>query len=120
MDWNYIKSIVVGQLKQNGVAVDIVVTTSATAYNATTDSYTETLATYEDVMVVFKNPTMQNEAGVFSKSDRLQMLIPATGMPASLDQLPYKIISGSTAWLPEKTVAIKPGGIPVLFIADLK
>jgi len=118
MDWNRIKGNVKKQLGKNGISVSVV-TEITGSYNVTADTVTSTIATYDDIKVVLKNPTMQDDSGVFGKSDRLQMLIPSSGLP-TLDEISYKVISGTTIWFPSKTISIKPGGIPVLYIADLR
>jgi hypothetical protein len=119
MNWSKLQKDVEKMIKKNGLSVSIIKEVLTGSYNATLDTLGKTAVTYDNIKIVLKNPTNQNQEGTFGKSDKLQALIPAIGVP-TLDKVPFKIVSGNETWFPEKTVAIKPAGITVLFIVDLK
>lgn len=118
MDWTEDIDFAKEMLDEYGKAMSVITSVSG-AYNGTNDSFSTTLATYS-VVALMKNPTIQRENGEFAKSDRTRLLIAAKGLPTNLDELDYHIVCGSKVWHPDTTVALKPGGDPILFIVDLK
>ena len=117
MDWTSKIDMAKRLIESKGVAMHLETATHG-AYNATNDSYASTIATY-DIMAVITNPTKRNDSGEVSKSDKVRLLIPSDGIPASLADLDYRIVYGSVIWRPEITVSIKPGGEPIIFIIDM-
>jgi len=101
-----------------GVDMLLEITTNG-AYNGTLDSFAATVATY-DIKAVISNPTVQNDEGEYGKSDRVRLLVSPDGLPASLSELDFRIVYGSTIWKPAKIVPLKPGGTAILFTIDMK
>jgi len=89
------------------------------SYSATSDSYTSSTLTSYSTIGVITNPVMQNEAGEYSKSDRVRLLLSASGLP-TLDQIDYKVVHGTNIWYPDKTRPVRPGGTVVIYVADMK
>lgn len=104
-------------IESKGAAATVVALRDG-SYSATSDSISATAASYSAI-IVLSNPTMENDAGEFSKSDKVRLIIAASGMP-TLDKINYKVVCGSDEWYPEKTVAVKPGGTPIIYLADMK
>lgn len=100
-----------------GAVMSIILETHNT-YNATADSYSAAEFEYP-IRAVLTNPTMVNDKGEYSKSDRTRLLIAAKGLPA-LDDVDFRIEYGLKVWHPDKIVAINPGGTTIIYIVDMK
>jgi hypothetical protein len=118
MDWSAKIATAKRMIESKGAAMKLETTTHG-AYNATTDSISATVATY-DIVALISNPTRRNDAGEFSKSDRVRLLVPSDGIPASLAELDFRIVYGATIWHPETTIPLMPGGTPILFTIDMR
>lgn len=118
MDWANKVDFAKRQIDKYGIAMSLVTSIGGT-YSATADSISSTLTTYPITAVII-NPTIQRSTGEWGKSDRVRLLIAAKGLPTNLPDLEYKVVYGSITWKPEMTVALKPGGSPILFTIDMK
>jgi len=117
MDWSNNIAEAKRMLAAKGAAMTVVRVGQGT-YNATSDSIGATLASYATVGVL-TNPVVRNEDGEYSRSDSVRLLLTADGLP-TLDQIGYKVVCGSDTWFPKSTRAVKPGGVAIIFIVDLK
>lgn len=118
MDWTNKVDSAKRQIDKYGAAMYLV-TSIGGSYSATADSISSTTTTYS-ILAVITNPTVQRGNGEWGKSDRVRLLVAAKGLPTNLDELEYKVVYGATVWNPEVTASIKPGGVPILFIIDMK
>jgi hypothetical protein len=122
LDYGKLQKVAQKLIKSSGVAVQLVVATPAT-YNVENDTYNSTLATY-DVKGVMINPTMQNEVGMFSKSENVRWLLSSMDINGAalptLAKVDFKIVFESEEYHPTKTVPIRPGGTILVYLIDVK
>lgn len=89
------------------------------AFNATLDEYATSEVSYS-ARGVLLNPTQMNEAGVYRKSDAVDILLSAKNLPDLKAAEDWKITCGVEEWYPDKIVAIKPGGVSIIYLVYLK
>jgi len=117
MDWTRQIASAKKTLDKYGAEMTVVQITPG-AYSATQDSYSSSLVSYSTIGVQ-TNPAMQNEAGEYSRSKRLRLILAASGLPR-LDQIDYKVVYGSEVWFPNSTRAVKPGGTVIIYVVEIK
>jgi hypothetical protein len=117
MDWSGKQATAKKLIDKFGVAMQVIYTTPS-AYNATTDSVTSTIVTYDTIGVIL-NPTMVSPQGVYSKSDRVRLLLNGSALPA-LDAIEFYVLYGTTTWKPDTVAVVKPGGDAILYAVDMK
>ncbi|MFA6946479.1 MAG: hypothetical protein WC220_11320 [Pedobacter sp.] len=116
-DWSKKQDMAKRMIDKYGDAMSLILETHNT-YNATADSYSSAETTYSTRGVLL-NPTMINEAGQYSKSNKIRVLLSAKNLPV-LDNVDFRIEYGSEVWHPEKTVPLKPGGTTIIYFVDVK
>ena len=117
MDWEIKAESAKRMLDKYGASMSVL-RSIPSSYSATADSYSSATSTFTTIGVI-TNPVVQVSPGEYSRSNSLRLILAASGLP-TLDTIKYKIVCGSETWFPEKTRAVKPGGIPVIYLIDLK
>jgi hypothetical protein len=117
MDWNSKIASAKRMIADKGIAMTICKIVPGT-YNATSDSISATLTSYSTIGVI-TNPVVRNTDGEYSRSDSVRLILPASGLP-TLDRIAYKVVCGEDTWFPKSTRAVKPGGVVIIYLADLK
>lgn len=89
------------------------------SYNVVTDKYATSEIDYP-ARGLLLNPTIQNDLGEYSKSDRVQIILAAKGIPDLTNADDWKITCGTETWWPERIVPIRPGGVAIIYLVYLK
>lgn len=113
-----------GLLDKFGTAMQVIQNTHG-AYNGTNDTYSSTVVTYDTIGVI-TNPELSStrkstlaSAGEYSKADRVRVLLNGLDLPI-LDNIDFKVIYGTMIWFPDKILTVRPGGVAVLYLIDMK
>lgn len=117
MDWNPKIASAKKILDKYGAAMTVVKIVPG-SYAATSDSYSSTLTSYSTIGVI-TNPVIQTSPGEYSRSDKLRLILSASGLP-NLESVDYKVVQGTNVWFPNSTRAVKPGGTVIIYLVDLK
>jgi hypothetical protein len=117
MDWSGKQATAKKLLDKFGISIQVIVNTPS-AYVATTDTVTTTVATY-DTIAVITNPTMIGPEGVRGRSDQMRLLINGTDVP-NLEEADFYVILDSVQIQPDKVSTVKPGGDIILYMIDMK
>lgn len=117
MDWVPKVATAKRLLDKFGVSMQVV-TMIPGEYSASDDFASLEQRTYDTIGVIV-NPKMVSETGVWSKSNRVRVLLNASALP-TLDAIDFKVIYGNTTWNPDVVAAVKPGGTTILYIVDMK
>ena len=68
---------------------------------------------------VIVNPTMRNSQGQYGKSDKERVILNGSALP-DLTTMDFRIEYGDIIMNPENVVAVKPGGVTILYLVDVK
>ena len=117
MDWTPKQNLAKKLINKFGASMSLI-TAVPSAYDATTDSMTATLTTYE-VKAVIINPTMVSPQGIYGKSDKTRLLLQGKDLP-DLSSIDFKIDYDGIVLIPETITAIKPGGTTIMYAIDVK
>ena len=115
MDWAKKRDAAKKMIDKYGAEMSLILEVHG-AYDANTDSYSSAETEYL-TRGVLTNPTMKNDAGVYSKSDKVRLLLSANDLPV-LENVDFRIEYGTQIWHPEKIVPLKPGGTTLLYVVD--
>jgi hypothetical protein len=118
MDYSSKQEKALEMISKYGAALSVVVLTKS-SYNATSDAWTASTATYSTLGLITEFAERDINGTTIQAGDR-KVILPAKDLPA-LDELDdFSIVYGAIVWDPVNVAVLSPGGEPILYTVQVR